>query len=950
MEAMAATPPSSLLAHTDNRLQRLFELSGKIIGTCDRAGNLRTINEQGQRELSPTAPLTHCRQICVVEHWPTMQQKLLALTPAEPRCQLEVPLHTQEGARWFQWNLVLDEESDEVHFIMRDIHAQKQNADLLWQANEELAQRVQEIGTLNHVLQTLANMPHFQDGMKQVADSMTRLFNGQGIWIGQIELRNLKTIAHTFPAAAQSWFEALAQHPRFAEVQQPGKLIAITNVTQDPGLSAELRQFLQSIGAQSMLWLPLRAQDHSKGLLVLCHPLVDPKVGESLQHMAGGIAAQIAIAIENNNLYEIEQQQRMFAEIMLQETKFLYEVSRVLAESHRQESIEQVLQRYLQFMELDLGHIALYLPHDETRAQMVAICDARKAFPAGWKLLNPELHRRLLDERQPLMLTEARGEALLAQNREWLHGQDIHSQLYCPMNVHGQVIGVLVANATGKPRKLDAKEIRLSQTVADLIGSALEYQRVLETAQQARQEAEAANQAKSKFLATMSHELRTPLNGILGYAQILRNSALNEGQQRGVTVIEQSGNHLLRLITDILDFAKLEAGNMGLESAPAHLPILLQSVGDMVRLKAERKGLRYVLTEDPSLPKGVFCDERKLRQVLINLLTNAVKFTDRGEVRMEILPVTQATPHGDTLSHLLRFRVIDSGVGIAPEDQEQIFAPFQQVGDALRKAEGTGLGLSICQTLLHLMDSRLQVTSEVGKGSVFWFDLRLEETRLENPDATTQSSERVLGVEGNPVSTLIIDDHPENRQFVKDLLTPLNFELREAGDGRTGMHMALKATPQLILCDSILPDVDGTEVVRQLRGQQLGQTVMIAYSADLRRRPEDAKAAGANDFLHMPFETPQLLDILQAHLPVKWRTEAPVTNAKTAEQPLVAPDKAILQQWLEAMEIGDVHGLRKQSQQLVEQDPRFHPFALEVQQMAQNFQLEDLKKFLTSHL
>jgi signal transduction histidine kinase len=252
--------------------------------------------------------------------------------------------------------------------------------------------------------------------------------------------------------------------------------------------------------------------------------------------------------------------------------------------------------------------------------------------------------------------------------------------------------------------------------------------------QDAKQAADAANSAKSEFLANMSHELRTPLNGILGYAQILQQSQSVTGKdQKGVGIIHQCATHLLTLINDVLDLSKIEARKLDLQPQDVHLPALLQGVVEICQIKAEQKSLDFHYQPDMALPMGVNVDEKRLRQVLINLLGNAIKFTRQGEVSFKVQVLNRNAEESDNpnsgVSYTLRFQVEDTGVGMSSEQLEKIFLPFEQVGDRHKQVEGTGLGLSISQSIVALMGSQLEVQSELYQGSRFWFDLVVAEAK-----------------------------------------------------------------------------------------------------------------------------------------------------------------------------------------------------------------------------
>jgi PAS domain S-box-containing protein len=294
-----------------------------------------------------------------------------------------------------------------------------------------------------------------------------------------------------------------------------------------------------------------------------------------------------------------------------------------------------------------------------------------------------------------------------------------------------------------------------------------------EAAVSAAAQSAVANRAKSEFLANMSHELRTPLNGILGYAHILKQDKnLTSKQQNGLDIIQQCGEHLLTLINDILDFSKIEARKMEIHLNDFHFPKFLNNIAEIFRIRAKQKNISFSYESLSLLPTFVRGDEQKLRQVLINLLGNAVKFTESGGV------VLKVGYHEEKI----RFQVEDTGIGIAPEKLIEIFLPFHQVGNSRYWVGGTGLGLTISQKLAKLMGSTLQVKSKLGSGSIFWVDLDLPEVP-ESTEIATGKERNIIGFKGEKRKVLVVDDKGENRSFLVNLLEPLGFEIVEATDG-----------------------------------------------------------------------------------------------------------------------------------------------------------------------
>lgn len=507
------------------------------------------------------------------------------------------------------------------------------------------------------------------------------------------------------------------------------------------------------------------------------------------------------------------------------------------------------------------------------------------------------------------------------------------------------------------------------------------------------QAAQAASQAKSEFLANMSHELRTPLNGILGYAQILqREPNLTEKTLNGLRIINQSGSHLLTLINDILDLSKIEAKKMEIFPTDFHFYTFLIGLVEMCRIKAEQKGIAFIYQPSADLPMAIHADEKRLRQVLINLIGNAIKFTEDGGVTFKVSVChepfaktcqgnfynfrgdansqEESPPNSSSVSLNIRFEIKDTGIGMNPEQIDQIFLPFEQVGTRKYQGEGTGLGLAITSKIIALMGGKICVQSYPGQGTNFWVDLEVSPAKFGDISSPFPPPKLIIGFEGKPQTILLVDDQWENRELLHNLLASIGFEIINASNGAEGLQKTWEYHPNLIITDLVMPVLDGFEMIRRIRAQKKYDDVVILVTSSSAFALDKSKSfeMGCNDCISKPLSFDMILQKIKEHLNITWIFADETTDSslsKTLEdnyneinsgsaivrspENFETPSSSEMKLLYDLIMKGNLKGIVKEAEYLEMTDLRLVPFANHLKFLAKGFQEKALKEFIMKY-
>lgn len=471
-------------------------------------------------------------------------------------------------------------------------------------------------------------------------------------------------------------------------------------------------------------------------------------------------------------------------------------------------------------------------------------------------------------------------------------GKTVSDELCSELSREYEAVGDLVRALAFERRAMAARSRIQSKKATDLTAAMqvrfeteraradAEHNRALAEAEARRADAAAAaNRAKSVFLASMSHELRSPLNAMLGFSRLLmRDPSLGEQARRDVGIVLSSGEHLYQVINQVLELSKIESGHMGLQPVSFHLPVVLHELEEVFALSARQKGLRLVVEARSPLPSHVEADVLKLRQVLVNLLGNAIKFTSRGSVTLVVEMAGERR---------LRLRVTDTGVGIAAGELGTLGEAFVQAQAGRQAAEGTGLGLALSRGFVQLMGGELRIESELGRGTTAWFEIPVRVPEQGAAVGATVASGRAVALAAGtpPQRILVVDDQADGRALLVRLLQPLGFAVREAANGLEAVELWQQWAPQLILMDMRMPVMDGREATRQVKAGAGGTVVIALTASSFDEQREEFLALGCDDFLGKPFKEEALLAMIGRHLGLRYEHEQ-----ATAEPAEAMPD------------------------------------------------------------